>query len=163
MCNDFGNHIPYSDYLAAFSQTRIPVKWPDAIPNLQPRDDIWPTDRAPVIRRLAKRPADASQEASLLEDGTNKFAELRWGFPPAQPKRPPVINVRSEGRRFPVGRCLVPASHFWSLPARSPRRRSGSSQRSARIGSASPVYGVRSRRRGIVHAPDDRSERGCPA
>jgi hypothetical protein len=45
MCNDFGNHIPYSDYLAAFSQTRIPVKWPDAIPNLQPRDDIWPTDR----------------------------------------------------------------------------------------------------------------------
>src|SRR5437870_8466454 len=25
MCNDFGNHIPYSDYLAAFSQTRIPV------------------------------------------------------------------------------------------------------------------------------------------
>ena len=23
MCNDFGNHIRYSDYLAAFSQTRI--------------------------------------------------------------------------------------------------------------------------------------------
>jgi putative SOS response-associated peptidase YedK len=106
MCNDFGNHIPYSDYLAAFSQTRIPVKWPDAIPNLQPRDDIWPTDRAPVIRRL--------------EDGTNEFSEIRWGYPPAQqsaspterpkavPKRPPVINFRSEGRRFPVGRCLVP-------------------------------------------------------
>ena len=28
MCNDFANHIPYSDYLAAFSQTRIPVRWP---------------------------------------------------------------------------------------------------------------------------------------
>jgi hypothetical protein len=40
------------DYLAAFSQTRIPVKWPDAIPNLQPCDDIRPTDKAPVIRRL---------------------------------------------------------------------------------------------------------------
>jgi putative SOS response-associated peptidase YedK len=52
MCNDFGNHIPYSDYLAAFSQTCIPVKWPNAAPNLEPRDDIWPTDRAPVIRRL---------------------------------------------------------------------------------------------------------------
>jgi hypothetical protein len=36
MCNDYGNHIPYSDYLAV--QTRISVKWPDAIPNLQPRD-----------------------------------------------------------------------------------------------------------------------------
>jgi hypothetical protein len=45
MCNDFANHV---DYVAAFSQTRIPVKWPDAISNLQPRDDIWPTDRAPV-------------------------------------------------------------------------------------------------------------------
>src|ERR1044071_2531701 len=46
MCNDFGNHIPYSDYLAAFSQTRI---------------------------------------------------------------------LRSEGRRFPVGRCLIPASHFFEF------------------------------------------------
>ena len=74
MCNDYGNYVDYADYLAAFSQTRIPVKWPEAIPNLQPRDDIWPTDRAPVIRRL--------------EDGTNEFTELRWGFPPSQPKRP---------------------------------------------------------------------------
>ena len=98
MCNDFGNNIPYSEYLAAFSQTCIPVKWPKAAPNLEPRDDIWPTDRAPVIRRL--------------EDGTNEFLELRWGFPPARPKGAPVINFRSEGRRFPVGRCLVPASHF---------------------------------------------------
>ena len=100
MCNDFGNHIPYSDYLAAFSQTRIPVKWPDAIPNLLPRDDIWPTDRAPVVRRL--------------EDGTNEFSEIRWGFP-GRLKAPPVINFRSEGRRFPVDRCLVPASHFFEF------------------------------------------------
>jgi putative SOS response-associated peptidase YedK len=101
VCNDFGNHIPYSDYLAAFSQTRIPVKWPNAAPNLEPRDDIWPTDKAPVIRRL--------------EDGTNEFAELPWGFPPGRPKGAPVINFRSEGRRFPVGRCLVPASHFFEF------------------------------------------------
>jgi hypothetical protein len=49
MCNDYGNYVDYADYLAGFSQTRIPVTWPDAIPNLQPRGDIWPTDRAPVI------------------------------------------------------------------------------------------------------------------
>jgi putative SOS response-associated peptidase YedK len=101
MCNDFGNHIPYSDYLAAFSQTRIPVKWRSAAPNLEPREDIWPTDPAPVIRRL--------------EDATNEFTIMRWGFPPARPKAPPVINFRSEGRRFPVGRCLVPASHFFEF------------------------------------------------
>lgn len=47
MCNDYGNYVHYDDYLATFSQTRIPVKWPNAIPNLQPRKDIWPTDKAP--------------------------------------------------------------------------------------------------------------------
>jgi hypothetical protein len=26
MCNDYGNYVDYADYLAAFSQTRIPVK-----------------------------------------------------------------------------------------------------------------------------------------
>src|SRR5437016_12584143 len=101
MCNVFGNHIHYSDYLAAFSQTRIPVRWPTPAPNLEPREDIWPTDKAPVIRRL--------------EDGTNEFTELRWGFPPSRPKGPPVINFRSEGRRFSVGRCLVPASFFYEF------------------------------------------------
>ena len=108
MCNDFGNRIPYDAYLHAFRQLRVPVRFPDAAPNLEPRDDIWPTDAAPVIRRLA--------------DGSNAFAQLRWGFPPARPKAGPVINFRSEGRRFPVGRCLVPASHFFEFTgAKSPK------------------------------------------
>jgi putative SOS response-associated peptidase YedK len=101
MCNDFGNHIAYSDYLAAFSQVRIPVRFPTAALNIEPRDDIWPTDKAPVVRRL--------------EDGTNEFSEIRWGFPSGRPKGAPVINFRSEGRRFPVGRCLVPASFFYEF------------------------------------------------
>jgi hypothetical protein len=32
VCNDFGNHIPYSDYLAAFGQTRITVRFRVAEP-----------------------------------------------------------------------------------------------------------------------------------
>jgi putative SOS response-associated peptidase YedK len=107
MCNDYGNHIPYSAYLEAFSETRIPVRFPVAAPNLQPREDIWPTDAAPVIRQV--------------EDGV-EFTQLRWGFPPARPKGAPVINFRSEGRRFPKGRCLVPASHFFEFTgAKSPK------------------------------------------
>jgi putative SOS response-associated peptidase YedK len=78
MCNDFGNHIPYSDYLAAFSQTRIPVRWPNAAPNLEPREDIWPTDKAPVIRRL--------------EGGTNEFLELRWASPRLDRKEHPSFT-----------------------------------------------------------------------
>ena len=29
MCNDFGNRVPYDDYLKAFSQIRLPVVFPD--------------------------------------------------------------------------------------------------------------------------------------
>ncbi|MBV8888487.1 MAG: SOS response-associated peptidase [Alphaproteobacteria bacterium] len=108
MCNDFGNHIAYDEYLRAFSAAGIAVKWPRAVPNLEPREDIWPTDPAPVIRRL--------------EDGSNEFAVMRWGFPPARPKAAPIINFRSEGRRFPVGRCLIPASHFFEFTgSKSPK------------------------------------------
>ncbi len=101
MCNDFGNNVPYTAYLEAFSQIRAPVVFPTAAPNVEPRDDIWPTDTAPVVRQL--------------EDGTNEFTQLRWGFSPGRPKAAPVINFRSEGRRFPKGRCLVPASHFFEF------------------------------------------------
>jgi putative SOS response-associated peptidase YedK len=35
-------------------------------PGPERREDIWPTDKAPVIRRI--------------EAGTNEFAALRWTF-----------------------------------------------------------------------------------
>jgi putative SOS response-associated peptidase YedK len=51
--------------------------------------------------------------------GTPEGAELRqlrWGFaPPPGRKGGPVINFRSEGRRFPAGRCLIPADGFYEF------------------------------------------------
>jgi putative SOS response-associated peptidase YedK len=110
MCNDYANHIPYDDYIGAFSERGIRI-FPRGgqIPNLEPRDDIWPTDPAPVIRA-------AENGAELLQ--------MRWGFPPARPKGPPVINMRSEGRRFRLGRCLVPVSWFYEFRgAKSPKEK----------------------------------------
>jgi putative SOS response-associated peptidase YedK len=108
MCNDYANHIPYDDYRRAFSELKIRIFPAGGVtPNLEPRDDIWPTDSAPIIR--------------AAEDGV-ELAELRWGFPPARPKGSPVINMRGEGRRFSHGRCLVPASWFYEFTgSRSPK------------------------------------------
>ena len=107
MCNDFGNRVPHSAYVEAFSHIKLPLLAARTIPNLEPREDIWPTEIAPVIRRHA--------------EGV-ELAQLRWGLAPGRPKTPPVINFRSEGRRFPNGRCLVPASHFFEFTgAKSPK------------------------------------------
>jgi putative SOS response-associated peptidase YedK len=107
MCNDYGNRIPYSAYVEVLRMMDLAVVSPKGAPNLEPRDDIWPTETAPVLRRHA--------------DGV-ELAELRWGFAPPRPKASPVINFRSEGRRFSTGRCLVPASHFYEFTgSRSPK------------------------------------------
>jgi len=107
VCNDFGNRIALDEYQREFGQIRAPVRLPRAAPNLEPRDDIWPTDPAPVMRRV--------------KDGV-ELVQLRWGFPPARPRGAPVINFRSEGRHFSTGRCLVPASHFFEFTgSKSPK------------------------------------------
>lgn len=107
MCNDYANNIPYDEYRGAFAELKIPVRFPRAAPNLEPRDDIWPTDTAPVIRST--------------DDGP-EFIQLPWGFPAAKPKGPPIINFRGEGRRFTKGRCVVPASWFYEFTGkRSPK------------------------------------------
>ena len=107
MCNDYGNRVPYDAYVEAFSQIKLPLIARGATPNLEPREDIWPTETAPIIRGC--------------DDGV-ELAQVRWGFAPGRPKAPPVINFRSEGRRFSNGRCLVPASHFFEFTgAKSPK------------------------------------------
>ena len=100
MCNDYGNRVAYSTYVEEFSHLRLPLILPTAAPNLEPRDDIWPTEVAPIIRRHG--------------EGV-ELAQLPWGFQPGRAKAPRVINFRSEGRRFASGRCLVPASHFFEF------------------------------------------------
>ncbi|MEO9213806.1 MAG: SOS response-associated peptidase family protein, partial [Caulobacteraceae bacterium] len=111
MCNDYGNRIPYRDYAEAFSQLKIPLVFPkpDAAPNLEPRDEIWPTELAPVIRPVT---------------GGVELVQLPWGLAPSNPKGRAVINMRSEGRSFARGRCLVPASHYYEFTGtKSPKTR----------------------------------------
>jgi len=101
MCNNYANHVPASMIADAFTEKLIAWYWPEeGVPNLQPTDDVRPTDLAPVVVPRG--------DGATLE-------RLKWGLIPSQPKRPPVINFRSEGRAFDHGRCLVPASSFFEF------------------------------------------------
>jgi putative SOS response-associated peptidase YedK len=100
MCNRYGYNSPLHQLRERFEQLGLPFRWPETAPNLAPLDEIRPTDPAPVIR--------------AFQDGV-RLDEMRWGFPPPRPRTGPVINFRSENRRFSHGRCLAPASCFFEF------------------------------------------------
>ena len=108
VCNDFGNHVAYAEYAEALRYLGIPIVAPIAPPNLEPKEDIWPSEIATVFRRSEK--------------GV-ELVRLRWGFEPSNPKGRTVINFRSDGRSFANSRrCLVPASHFFEFKgAKAPK------------------------------------------
>lgn len=104
MCNDFRNTIPTRAIDEAFAQLKIPLTFPEGIPNLEPREDVRITERAPIVRR------NDAGDAELLQ--------LRWSWP--APNGKPVYNFRSEGRRFGAGRCLIPADGFYEFTGPEP-------------------------------------------
>lgn len=84
-----------------FDEAQIPLTFPEGIPNFEPRD-VRITDRAPVVRFDAGR-------------GTAELVERRWSWP--GPGGKPVFNMRSDGREFGEGRCLVIADGFYEFTA----------------------------------------------
>ena len=99
MCNEYRFKQSLDRIADEFSRLSLPLVWAGGAPNLEPRDSIRPTDPAPSLVGAAQGGAELKQ--------------LRWGF--AQPKGGPVINFRSDGRRFPSGRCLIPADGFYEV------------------------------------------------
>jgi hypothetical protein len=83
-------------------------RWLKALYETQPRDDIWPTDVAPIIR---------------ANEGGAELIQLRWGFPPGRRKGPSVIGLVLY--RWPLapgrgeGFCLHDADmRTWDLMSR---------------------------------------------
>jgi putative SOS response-associated peptidase YedK len=105
MCNEYRFKQSLDRIVEEFSKLSLPLHWPGGAPNLEPRDSIRPTDPAPVL-------VGAAEGAELRQ--------LRWGF--VQPKGGPLINFRSDGRRFSTGRCLIPADGFYEFTgAKAPK------------------------------------------
>ena len=80
MCNDYGNHVPYSAYVEAFSEIKVPFVAAGAAPNLEPRDDIWPTEMAPVIRRAGVMSTCGFRKYSRCAMYSPKMAPARTRF-----------------------------------------------------------------------------------
>jgi putative SOS response-associated peptidase YedK len=99
MCNAYAMKIPPAALVQSFAQFRIPLVFPEGTPNAEPTDMVRPTDPALLVRGTG--------------DGQAALTSVRWGLPPTAPKRPLLINMRSEGRSFTTGRALVPASWFY--------------------------------------------------
>lgn len=97
MCNEFRFEETLHALMDTFRQLKIPLDFEGAAPNLEPRASIRPTDPAPVV---------------VGQDGGALLRQLRWGFPGP---RGPVINFRSEDRRFGRGRCIVPMDGFYEF------------------------------------------------
>jgi len=98
MCNRYLRAVALGQVQADFSETGIPPRFPEGLPNLAPTD-ICITDTGTIIR------------ASSPQPGAAELVQRRWSWP--GPTGKPVFNYRSDDREFTTGRCLIVANGFY--------------------------------------------------
>jgi len=103
MCNEHRRRVALGQIRNDWGETRIPLRFPEGLPNLAPLDSIRITDRGAIIRATG----EAANEAELVV--------CRWSWP--GPGGRPVYNFRSEGRSFDKGRCLIVTDGFYEFTA----------------------------------------------
>ena len=107
MCNEFARHIALGQLAEDWADLKVPLTFPEGLPNLAPLDSIRITDSTLILRAGAD-----GVEGSLR----------RWSWP-ARGGRP-VYNYRSEGRDFAntatSGRCLIPIDAFYEFTDPAP-------------------------------------------
>ena len=99
MCNLYTQTKSPDEVAALFCNLQMPLRFPEGIPNLEPRE-IAITDPGPVVRR---------------SDSDYELVVRRWSWPGSN--RKPVYNFRSEGREFTSGRSLIVADGFFEFTA----------------------------------------------
>jgi putative SOS response-associated peptidase YedK len=103
MCNEIARRVALGEIRDDFAELRIPLRFPEGLPNLAPLESIRITDPAAIVR------------SPRLDDA--ELVLRRWSWP--GPTGKPVFNYRSEGRSFgnsaTGGRCLVLADGFYEF------------------------------------------------
>ena len=114
MCNEAARRIALGLMRDDWSQLRIPLRFPEGLPNFPPTDGFRITDTT-ILFRAARdlAPADPFAVEGVMR---------RWSWP--GPGGRPVYNYRSDTREFrnaaTQGRCLIAADAFYEFtdPAR---------------------------------------------
>lgn len=100
MCNEQANRVAAGLVRDDIQDLRIPLVFPEGIPNLEPRDSIRITDSNAIVRAAATL-------------GSAELVVRRWSWPGSHGK--PIYNFRSEGRNLTAGRCLIVADAFYEF------------------------------------------------
>ena len=114
MCNEAARRIALGIIREDWSQLKIPLLFPESLPNLQAVDSFRITDTT-LIFRAAQAPEHQHAAEAVMR---------RWSWP--GPSGKPVYNYRSDAREFrngaTQGRCLIAADAFYEFtdPISSP-------------------------------------------
>lgn len=107
MCNEAARRIALGIIREDWSQLKIPLLFPESLPNLQAIDSFRITDTT-LVFRAARSPDHANAAEGVMR---------RWSWP--GPSGKPVYNYRSDGREFrngaTQGRCLIAADAFYEF------------------------------------------------
>lgn len=106
MCNEAARRIALDQLRTDWSELKIPLRFPEGLPNMAPLDSIRITDPSVIIRAAGDAPGEA------------EMVTRRWSWP--APNGKPVYNFRSDGREFRSGRCLIPIDGFYEFTAPEP-------------------------------------------
>ncbi len=101
MCNEAARRIAIGELRNDWGETRIPLVFPEGVPNMAPLESVHITDPTIIIRGV---------------DGGHAEAECvtrRWSWP--GPGKRPIYNYRSDGRDLCKGRCLIPIDAFYEF------------------------------------------------
>lgn len=113
MCNEAARRISLGQLREDWSQLRIPLLFPEGLPNLEPVASFRITDTTLILRAARDAAPDTPAAEAVMR---------RWSWP--APGGKPVYNYRADDREFrngpSQGRCLIAADAFYEFtdPAR---------------------------------------------
>ena len=139
MCNRYANRVSYRQYVEEFSDTRLPLIIPGAerAPNLEPRDNIRPTERAEVLL-----PVEGGLELRTIRYNRQLQKRLR----PAALPDPGVGLLRMDRREEPENQMAIHRAGQRVLLLRrhlGPRRNGGRRDRELRPRDAAALPRIR--------------------